>query len=85
LSPNQLEANGNRLEVIYQRISAAQLEYCQKVEEKEGGWVFSEEVSVYYPGTVLRETAAKWTPAPGDSGSKVFWRQSRTECMGKFR
>jgi hypothetical protein len=42
------------------------------VEEKEGGWVISEEVSVYYPGTVLCETAAKWTPAPGDSGSRFF-------------
>jgi len=48
------------------------LQSVQQVEESIGSWVSGGEVLVHYPGTKPTETAARWTPALGDSGCRFF-------------
>jgi len=64
---------------------AAQLKYVQQVEESIGGRVSWETAWVDYPGMELSETAARKTPALGDSCCRFFGDLQDVAACGKFR
>ena len=83
-APISLKQMEFSLKQFAKRMGQPKLQYFQQVEDSMGGWVSGEEASVPYPGTEAFETAARWTPAPGDGSIKFLGDCGDLAAFGKF-